>query len=119
MLLNLLGKLQKELESYNLDFEKIKNLKEVLIFYRNGIVPSQVIKRELSISYEETHKLMILLMTKGLLKAKYKVFCENETTTGLSNTYDDPSEIPVSICDRCDKRCTMIKNLVVEFEVCI
>ncbi len=74
-------------------------------------------KRELKISYEETHKLMIFLMTKGLLKTKYKIYCENDMITGMAKTYDDPAEIPISTCDRCDRGCSLIKNLVVEFEV--
>lgn len=121
MLLNLLVKLQKILENYNpkLTENQIKNLSEALEFYNGGILPANIIKRELKISYKETHELMIYLMTKNVLKAKYKIYCENDMFTGTADVYDDPAQIPVSICDRCDKGCSLIKNLVVEFEVCI
>lgn len=121
MLLGLLEKLQKTLESYDKKFteKQIKDLAEVLEWCKDGILPARVVKRELNISYKEVHSLMIYLMTKGMLKAKYKVYCENDMLNGMANTYDDPAEIPLTICDRCDRGCSLIKNLVVEFEVCI
>lgn len=121
MLLDLLVKLQKILENYNpkLTEKQIQNLLEVLKYYNGGILPASVVKRELNISYKETHELMVYLMTKHILKSQYKIYCENDIITGAAKIYDDPAQIPVSICDRCDKRCSLIKNLVVEFEVCI
>lgn len=121
MLLDLLEKLQRELENYNteLNEKQIEDLSKVLKFHNHGILPAAVVKRTLKISYKETHELMVYLMTKEMLKAKYKVYCENDTVTGVAKTYDDPAQVPVSICDRCDKGCSLIKNLVVEFEVCV
>lgn len=121
MLLDLLEKLHKILENYSptLNENQIKNLSEALEWNKGGILPANVVKRELKISYEETHKLMIYLMRKGLLKSKFKIYCENDIITGVSKVYDDPAEIPVEVCDRCDKGCTLIKNLVVVFEVCV
>ncbi len=121
MLLDLLEKLPKILENCNitLNESQVETLAEALINFNGGILPSRVLKRELKISYEETHKLMIFLMTRGILKSKYKIYCENDMLTGVSKIYDDPAEIPVSICDRCNRGCSLIKNLVVEFEVCL
>lgn len=121
MLLDLLEKLPKILENCSivLNENQIKTLAEALIKFNEGILPARVLKRELKISYEETHKLMIFLMTKGFLKSKYKIYCENDMITGASKIYDDPAEIPVSTCDRCNRGCSLIKNLVVEFKVCL
>ncbi|XZI67586.1 hypothetical protein ACSXEI_00305 [Clostridium perfringens] len=114
-------KLQKILENYNpeLTEKQIKDLSEVLEFHNHGILPASVVKRILKISYKETHELMVYLMTKDMLKPKYKVYCENDMVTGAVKIYDDPAQVPVSFCDRCDKGCSLIKNLVVEFEVCV
>lgn len=121
MLLDLLEKLRKILENYSnpLTESQIKDLAEILEWNNGGILYATVVKRELNISYEETHRLMIYLMTKGILKTKYKIYCENDMITGSSKIYDDPAEVPISICDRCDKGCSLIRNLVVEFEVCV
>ena len=121
MLLDLSEKLQKVLANYKVQLteKQIKNLCETLEWYKGGIIPATVIRRELNISFEDTHKLMIYLMTKGILKSKYRIYCENDTISGVRKVYDDPAEIPMIICDRCDKGCSLIKNLVVEFEVCI
>lgn len=120
MLLDLLGELQDKLKTCNvkLDEDQIQKLREALIFHKGGVLPAKVLKKDLKISYTDTHKLMIFLMTKGYLKSIYKIYCENDIITGASKTYDDPAEIPVEICDRCDRGCALIKNLKVEFKVC-
>lgn len=121
MLLDLSERLQKELANYKVKLteKQIKNLCETLEWHNGGIIPASIIKRELKISFEDTHKLMIYLMTKGFLKSKYRIYCENDMISGVNKSYNDPAEIPMIICDRCDKGCSLIKNLVVEFEVCI
>lgn len=121
MLLVLLEKLERILENFKVKLNKnqLHNLAETLIYYNDSIVPAKVIKRELKISYSDTHDLMIFLQIKGILIPKYKIYCENDSITGVSKIYDDPKDIPVEICDRCDRECTLIKNLVVEFKVCI
>lgn len=121
MLLDLLERLQEIFKSckVKLTEEQLNNLKELLEWHSGGIIPSSVVKRELKISYNEVHSLMIFLMTKGIVKSKYKVYCENDNITGTAKVYDDPAEIPITICDRCDKGCSLINNIVVEFEVCI
>lgn len=121
MLSDLLGKLQEILKNYNikLNNEQIRKLEELLSFYKGGIIPTAVVKRTLNISYAETHNLMIFLMTKNILKSKYKIHCENDLVTGAGKIYDDPAEIPIELCDRCERGCALIKNLVVEFEVVI
>lgn len=120
MLLDLLGKLHEVLANckVSLNDSQINELESLLQFHHKGIIPASVVRRELKISYEETHKLMIFLMTQGYLKSKYRIYCENDVFTGGSNVYDDPSQIPVEVCDRCEKGCALIKNLMVEFEVC-
>lgn len=121
MLSNLLERLRVILENYKirLNETQMTNLAVALDFHNGGIIPAKIIKRELNISYEETHKLMTFLSTKGILKPKYRVYCENDVITGASKIYNDPAEIPIDVCDRCEKECILIKNLLVEFEVCI
>lgn len=121
MLLDLLGNLQKILENckIKLDDLQLKALAETLEYHKGGILPANVLKRELNISYADVHSLMTYLSTQGILKVKYKVYCENDAVTGASRVYDDIADIPVSICDRCQKECVLLKNIYIEFEVCI
>ncbi|MBY6789188.1 hypothetical protein HYH43_07020 [Clostridium botulinum] len=119
MLSSSLEKLEKILESckIKLNNEQIKKLRETLQHYSNGILPTRVLKRELSISFEDTHKLMTFLSTKRILIPKYKIYCDKDELTGASKVYDDPSDIPIKTCDRCEEGCILIERLVVEFKV--
>lgn len=119
MLSGLLERLHKLLDNYRvqLDNEQIKSLADTLEFHNNGLLPANVLQRELEISYKDIHSIMSYLSTKGILVAKYKIYCENDMNTGASEIYDDIKDIPVKICDRCDRSCALIKNVIVEFEV--
>ncbi|MBP2032586.1 hypothetical protein J2Z42_001258 [Clostridium algifaecis] len=119
MLLNLSEKLQKLLKNCKvfLNGDQIESLAEILEFYNNGILPAKILKHKLEITYKDVHTLMTCLAIKGILRVKYRIYCENDSITGASKIYDDIEDIPVSVCDRCDKRCTLIKNVIVEFEV--
>ncbi|KEI16920.1 hypothetical protein Z959_08820 [Clostridium novyi B str. ATCC 27606] len=82
------------------------------------MIPSKVVKRELKVSYEEVHRLMTFLSTKEILKPKYKILCENNCLTGASKSYDDLDDIPINICDRCERECVLLEKVIIEFEVC-
>ena len=100
-----------------LDDNQINRLFETLQFHEKGILPASVLKREVGISYDETHKLMIYLATVNILKPVYRIYCENDMETGAGKIYNKLSEIPIKTCDRCDKKCILLESIYVEFKV--
>lgn len=121
MLSNLLEQLQGILKNCNvkLNDKQIKCLKQTLIYHKGGILPASVLKRELDIPYPEIHRLMSFLSTSRILMPIYKISCENNMNTGMEKVYRNIFEIPVEVCDRCEKECVILKNIIVEFEVCM
>jgi len=94
-------------------------LLETLDYYKGGVLPASVLKREMNIEYSEVNKLMSYLSTVNILKARYKVYCKDDIITGKIKIYYNISDIPLITCDECEKECTLINNIIVEFEVCM
>ncbi|ELC8385959.1 hypothetical protein QYB55_001089 [Clostridium perfringens] len=111
--------MQKELENYNIiiSIEDLSNIEKVFSYYKGGIVPLKVIKQKTKLSYEEIHKLMTILVTKGILKPKYVIACDKNASTGASRIFDSLTDIPIKVCDRCNENCIVLENISVEFEV--
>lgn len=107
------------LKSYkvNLSNEKIENLVETLEYYDGGIIPIEVVKRELDLTYDETHDLLIYLARHGILKINYKVWCDNEDTTTEGKIYEHITDVPFGTCSRCEKECRTVNNVIVVFRV--
>ena len=101
-----------------LDEVQIKILYNSMKFYKGGVLPNELIKNKLDISYVDTKKLLTYLSSKGYLKPKFKVKCEHEILGGKFEVYDNFLDIPLTVCDRCPKGC-MIANerIIVVFEV--
>lgn len=120
MLSDLSAKLQVILENYelNLTNNQIKEIIELFNFYKGGIIPMKVIKKRVRLQYKEIHKLMIHLVTKNILKPKYKIICENDVATAGGREYDSLLDIPpMKVCDRCSEECIILEKVSVEFEV--
>lgn len=119
MLSNLFAKLQEELENYNLNLtsDQMEILEELFDYFKGGTIPMKVIRKKTGLDYKQVHNLMTILVTKKMLKPKYKILCDKDSITGASRTYDSISEIPTKICDRCDELCVILENVSVEFEV--
>ena len=119
MLLNSLENMQMKFRkcSIKLNEKQFKKLYETLQYHDGGILPVRVLKHELELSYEDTHKLMIYLSTIKVLQPVYKVFCENDMMSGASKEYNKLSEIPSRMCDRCYKNCILLESVYIEFKV--
>ena len=119
MLSTLLEKLEIVLNDCKIKLNKsqLNSLAEALSFYKGGIIPISVIRRELRLTNEEVADLMIYMETKGILKSKYKVYCPSKSEGVMETFYDDVRQIPKKYCDKCDENCMYLENIVVVFEV--
>lgn len=119
MLSDLLGRLQKILVNYDINFseQQIKNLAETLKYYNKSILHPRVLKREMNLSYNQVNDLMIFLETQGILRSKFKTICTEEHSNKVEKIYNSIKEVPLTVCDRCEKECSMLTNVIVVFEV--
>lgn len=119
MLLNSLENLKMKLTDCEVDLNgnQIIKLYETLEYHSGGILPLSVLKRELSLSFDETYKLMLFLSIKKILKPVYKVICDHDMETNGSKIYNTISEISTYVCDRCNKKCVLVDSVCVEFKV--
>ncbi|MDM0483644.1 hypothetical protein QTG92_09635 [Clostridium perfringens] len=100
-----------------ISYNQIKTLLELLDYFNGGIIPISVVKRKLNLTNDEVEDLMIFLETKGILKSAFKVFCSDKFESTREEIYDDIRKIPKKHCDKCEKECMYLENVVVVFKV--
>lgn len=101
----------------NLNNQQIIELKKILKHFSGGVLPIPTMRRELNISSKEVLELMVYLESKGILKSKFKVYCPDSNACAFEKFYDNLRDVPKKQCDKCDKGCVYIENIIVVFEV--
>lgn len=118
MLLDILNVLKVALSKYekiNLSEEEIRTLGEILDYYRDDLVPVSIVKRDLKLTYEQANDLMVFLAKHDILEINYKIWCDNEYLYNSGDVYRHIIDVPKDICNKCEKECQILKNVVIVF----
>lgn len=119
MLSNILERLKTKLNDcpITLNENQIYLLSKIIKLYCNDILPIDVIKDNLKLSYDEVNEVLLYLSRKGFLKMNYKVWCENCNCNSEKQVFENFYDIPIEVCDRCDKRCRKIDNIIIVYRL--
>ncbi|XZH37067.1 hypothetical protein ACSW82_05695 [Clostridium perfringens] len=96
---------------------QVKDLYELLEYFSGGVLPINTVKRILELDNDEVEELMIFLETKGILKSAFKVLCPDKFESIREEIYDDIRKVTKKYCDKCEKGCMYLENIVVVFKV--
>ncbi|EOU1841393.1 hypothetical protein IZT14_001668 [Clostridium perfringens] len=112
---NILLKLKKTLKI--LKEEKFNELKEFLEYHEDGYLTSNEVANRLDISFEDAQIIMRELYTNDYLDMNFKVCCENAIDIAEEEIYESIEDIPQEICDKCEKKCVLLKKIIVIYKV--
>ncbi|MGG7077395.1 hypothetical protein [Clostridium sardiniense] len=97
--------------------DKIEDLNEFLEFNINSFITSGEIANRLDIKYAEAKIITKELYRYDYLDLFFRQYCENEIDICETNTYDSIESIPDEFCEDCDKKCQIIKNIMIVYKV--
>lgn len=120
MLLDILKKLSqtvKERYDIELDNNQIQMLSLILKNYNKSILPIDVVKDNINLTYEQTNKLLKILAINGILDLNYRIWCDEKVNKPNDKIYTDILSIPEEVCEYCDKKCMIYKNIIVVYRV--
>jgi hypothetical protein len=120
MLLNILDQLKvivNTIDEIQLDESRLKILEVILKKYDKSILPIDLVKDKLRLNYEQTNTLLITLAKNNILQLNYKIWCDNSVTNSNQLIYTDFLDIPMEVCENCNKQCRVVNNIVVVYRV--
>lgn len=115
MLLNIFGKSAEiSLIENKVILEKLKSYLE---YYEGSNISSNELANKLNISYSDAKKVMNELLKNKIVDMLFKVYCSNEIDLEEPEIYDNIEDIPSNECDKCDKKCSVLKNIIIIYKV--
>ncbi|KGI38415.1 hypothetical protein DP149_06055 [Clostridium tetani] len=100
-----------------LDDKQIESLKSFLEYQYKSHVSCSDIANRLDITYDKAKELIKILLRNNVLEMNFKIFCENELDTNIQDTYENIEDIPEEPCSNCEKKCSILKNVIVIYKV--
>jgi len=97
--------------------EKIKALNSFLKYHINGRITCNDIANRLDISFEDAKLIIRVLLKINVLEMNFKVNCCDEHLTAMPLYYDVFEDIPDEICDDCDKKCQILRKVIIVYKV--
>lgn len=115
MLLNIFGK-SAEISSIK-DKTILEKLKSYLEYHVDSNISSNELANKLNISYSDAKKVMNELLKNKIVDMLFKVYCSNELDIEGTEIYDNIEDIPSNECGKCDKECSILKNIIIIYKV--
>lgn len=115
MLLNIYGK-SIEISQVMNKFQAEK-LEKYISYHENDHISINDIANKLNIKYDEAKNIINELIKSGIVEMNFKVYCDNEMDTNHGKVYTNIGDIPNEECDQCDKKCSILKNIIILYKV--
>ena len=97
--------------------EKIKALNSFLKYHINARITCNDIANRLDISFDEAKLIIRILLKTNVLEMSFKVNCYDEHLTAMPLYYDVFEDIPDEICDDCNKKCQILRKVIIMYKV--
>lgn len=114
MQLSIYAKLEKNFQ--NLNKEQLEKLKKYLEYHCDSFISSNEIANKLNISLEESKKIINELIKADIVIMCFKVYCDKDQDTN-KEIYTNIQAIPNEECQDCDKKCSILKNIIILYKV--
>lgn len=100
-----------------IDENKVLELNSFLDYHLNSRITCNDIANRLDISFEDAKKIARILLKTDILEMNFKVDCCDEYSTTKVIYYDVFEEIPDEVCCNCDKKCQLLRNIIIVYKV--
>lgn len=97
--------------------EKIDKLIKFLKFNENSRISCNDIANKLDIPFADSKEIVYILLKNNVLEINFKVMCEDEYNTSKSIYYDAFEDIPDEVCENCEKKCEILRNVIIVYKV--
>ncbi|WP_143318432.1 hypothetical protein [Clostridium sp. HBUAS56017] len=97
--------------------EKVKKLNNYLSYNNGSYISTNELANKLNIRYDDAKTIIRILLRNDIVEVNYKVYCDDSIDMSSEVIYDNIEDVPNEVCDNCEKRCSILKNLIIIYKI--
>ncbi|MBN1071130.1 hypothetical protein DVV81_08100 [Clostridium botulinum] len=97
--------------------KEVDKLNKFLKFNEGSRISCNDLANKLGISFADSKEIIYILLKNNVIEINFKVKCYDEYKTSKPIYYDAFEDIPDEVCDNCEKKCEILRNVIIVYKI--